>query len=228
MNYIDRYVHRLGAKGESLKETILNKSKRIANEKFSTSPSHYVVSVDDYKTDAIIFLNKDSNELDIHFRPDATVNVGSIVNYRNNNYLLIDFYENEIHPKGKLRLCNSTFPIESDKTHDLLKDEDGNIVVDDYGEPIVIESGGDVIYEPCIVEKKYYFNNRNEQITLPEDRVMVTLKYQEADSIAVNKEFNIYDTRFAIKDIDYTKVINGVGIMTITGERVMDKKNEHV
>lgn len=154
----------------------------------------------------------------------ADIELGNLFKIDELNWLVTTFPEdNKIYRKAEIRLCNSTFPIESNKTSVLKRDENGDIVRDRYGRPVMIESGGEIIQEPCIVETGYYFNNRNEQITLPEDRVLVTLKYQEAPNVNENVRFEMYKSRFKITHIDYTKVINGKGVMTITGERVTDK-----
>lgn len=126
--------------------------------------------------------------------------------------------DNKIYRKAEIRLCNSIFPIESDKTPVL-------IGYDKYNRPIYEEQVS-TKQVPCVVETKYYFNNRNEQITLPEDRIMVTMKYQKAPNIGKNKEFDMYESRFNTTFIDYSKVVNGVGIMTLTGERRMNKNGD--
>lgn len=132
------------------------------------------------------------------------------------NWLVVTFPEdNKIYRKAELRLCNSTFLLEIDKTKELKgKDSLGRPV---YEEVLVTKN------EPCIVETNYYMNNRNEQITLPSDSVMITLKYQKALNLDINKEFDLYNSRFRITFVDYSKVILDKGVMTITGERVMNK-----
>ncbi|MCM3110034.1 hypothetical protein [Lederbergia lenta] len=149
---------------------------------------------------------------------------GSLLEIEGNQWLIFSLPDdNKIFRKANIRLCNSTFRLEFDKTTVLMRDEEGNLVLDKYERPIPIEVEGKVVDEPCIVESKYYFNNRNEQITLPEDRILVSMKYQEVNNIGINKEFDLYKSKFRITFIDYSKVVNGTGVMTLTGERVMAK-----
>ena len=223
MNYVDKYIHRLKSKGDDMTTSLVNKSKRSTNDQFHTSPSFYIVKINGIETDSIVNNTKNYDEKQIFFRPDVAIDMGSVVEYKDKPYLLMEFIENEVYPTATLKLCNSLFPIESDKTPVLMTDEFGNLVKDKYGRPIPAPSSEIPVKEPCIVETKYYFNNRNEQITLPEDRIMITLKYQEASNIEMNKEFEMYKSRFRITFIDYSKVVNGVGVMTLTGERVMNK-----
>ncbi|MFO1442802.1 hypothetical protein KDN24_06185 [Bacillus sp. Bva_UNVM-123] len=223
MNYIDRYIHRLKSKGDNMSTSLINRSKRKTNDQFHTSPSYSIVKVNGIETDSIVNNTKEYTEKQIFFKPDVIKDIGSIVEYKEKTYLLMRFIENEIYPTATLRLCNSTFPIETNKTPVLMRDEDGNPKKDKYNRPILSPSSGLPINKPCIVETKYYFNNRNEQVTLPEDRIMVTLKYQEAPNIEINEEFEMYKSRFRITFIDYSKVVNTVGVMTLTGERVMNK-----
>ncbi len=148
---------------------------------------------------------------------------GNLINIEGNYWLVVSYPDdNKIYRKADIKLCNTTFHLELDKTTVLLKDENGNPILDNHGRPIYKEvpNTKDV---PCVVETKYYFNNRNEQITLPEDRVMISIQYQEANNLKENAEFNLYNSRFSIKFIDYTKVVNDKGVMIITGERVMKK-----
>jgi hypothetical protein len=146
----------------------------------------------------------------------ADIELGNLLKIDNYNWLITTFPEdNKIYRKAEIRLCNATFPIESNKTS-VLKG------YDKYNRPVYADEIT-IIDEPCIVETKYYFNNRNEQITLPEDRILITMKYQSASNIDISKEFEMYKSRFKITHFDFSKVINGKGVMVFTGERVMDK-----
>ncbi|TCJ01082.1 hypothetical protein [Cytobacillus praedii] len=148
---------------------------------------------------------------------------GNLIHLEGVDWLITTHPEdNKIYRKAEIRLCNSTFPIESDKTPVLMRDENGNVIYDDYGMPVFEDVQSETIHEPCIVETKYYFNNRNEQITLPEDRVLITMKYKESKSVDVNHRFDLYKSKFKITFVDYSKVVNGTGIMVVTGERVVN------
>lgn len=141
---------------------------------------------------------------------------GNLLKLEGDDWLVTTHPEdNRIYRKAEIKLCNSTFPIESDKTPVLIgRDPKTGRPIYDYQSTIT--------YEPCVVETKYFFNNRNEQITLPEDRVMISIKYHNDTNLEINKEFDLYKTRFRITFVDYSKVVNHKGIITITGERVMN------
>ncbi len=186
------------------------------------SPESYDVLINDVPNKAIIQTKSSDIARKILTRI-GDISCGDIVDYKKNKWLAVDFADdNRMYESSIIKLCNTTFHLELDKTTVLLRDENGNPILDNHGRPIYEEvpNTKDV---PCVVETKYYFNNRNEQITLPEDRVMISIQYQEANNLKENAEFNLYNSRFSIKFIDYTKVVNDKGVMIITGERVMNK-----
>lgn len=218
MSYLNTYKRRLQADGNNSTDGIVHASKQTVKNNFSNSLFSELVLVDEVEHEVIITQEKKSEDKKLLFKPDTKINIGSVIKIKELNYLTVDFLGdgiNEIYPTATLKLCNSIFPIESNKSP-VLKG------YDKYQRPIY-EDQITVTQVPCIVEKKYYFNNRNEQITLPEDRVMITMKYQEAPNLIENVEFDMHKSRYFIVDIDYTKVVNGIGIMTITGERRGDK-----
>ncbi|WP_080845559.1 hypothetical protein [Cytobacillus gottheilii] len=148
---------------------------------------------------------------------------GNILKIDGLNWLITTFPEdNKVYRKAEMKLCNALFPITSDKIPDLLRDENGNLIRDDYGRPIPIESGGEKKLEPCVVETRPALSQQTEQIRLPEDKILVTLRYQESKSLQINSEFDMYNSRFRIIFTDFSKVINGVGVMTLTGERLVN------
>lgn len=203
---------------EKNNDGFISASKQLASNNFKGGLFNTHVSVDGIERCAILKQEKKNENKKLIFPPDTKVDIGSVVKIKDYHYLIMNFLGdgiNEVYPTAELKLCNSTFPIESDKFPVLLG-------YDKFKRAITDEVSN-VKDEPCIVETKYYFNNRNEQITLPEDRIMVTLKYQESSSITVNHEFPMYNSRFRITHVDYSKVVNGKGIISVIGERVMNK-----
>lgn len=219
MSYVNKYRNYVTGNSKNEKSYI----RDYFDDSFYTD----TVLIDDVSTKALIKHEKKSENKKLILLPESNIDIGVSVRCGESNYLVVDFLGEgiyEVYPTATLKLCNSTFPITSDKTTILLRDEDGNLVLDDYDRPIPIEVGGEPIDIPCVVETKYYFNNRNEQITLPEDRIMITMKYLEAEDIQINKRFSMYKSSFKITFVDYSKVINGIGVMTLTGERVVSDK----
>lgn len=221
MSYFDVYKSRLKAYGNSSDEVTINTSKYIVNKSFDDSLFSTVISIDGVNIDVIVNQGNVSDEKTVLLRPDKVVNKGAIAIIEGLNYLIIDFDTNKVYPIAKAKLCNSTFPIKTNKTLVQKTDQNGNPVYDRFGDPVYIEVGGELVNEPCIVETTFLSRDQNTQLPLPEGRIHITLKYQKADCLKINYEFNMYNSRYKIYDIDYTKTISETGLMTIIANKVV-------
>jgi hypothetical protein len=56
---------------------------------------------------------------------------------------------------------------------------------------------------------------------LPQGQLRVTMSYR--DDVKVNDTFSMYNNTYKIRGIDYTKVINGKGIMVLAVEQVQSE-----
>ena len=127
---------------------------------------------------------------------------------------------NEIYPTATLKLCNSTYPIKQNKTKTLKLDTQGKPVTDKFGDPVYIYTDGQIINIPCIVESSIVAADENKQLPLPQGQLRVTMQYRE--DIKMNDTFPMYNNTYKIRNIDYTKVINSKGIMTLSVEQVVN------
>jgi hypothetical protein len=142
------------------------------------------------------------------------IDQGNIMTIDNLNWLIITLPEdNKIYRKAEMKLCNSTYPIKSNKTK-VLKG------YNQLGKPIYEDVYEVNRLEPCIVETSYYKTDSNAQLVIQNNQLSITIKYQISDTIAINEEFTMYNNQYKITDIDYTKVINEKGIIKIIAERV--------
>lgn len=192
------------------------------DELLNHSPEAYTVLVNNTDAKRVIVQYEEENErrLITHINE---IKLGDIITHKNHNWLVVAYVDdNKMHSFTTMKLCNALFPITSDKIPDLLRDEYGNLIRDDYGRPIPIETGGETKLEPCVVETKFAISQQTEQIRLPEDKILVSMRYQESKSLQINSEFEMYNSRFRIIFTDFSKVINGVGVMTLTGERLVN------
>lgn len=213
MDSMDRYIKRMNYKGANPNEAKLNTSKRITNSQFHTSPSFTIVKVNDVDTDSIVNEDAKYDEKQIHFRPDSLVDIGSVVEYKGKNYLLISFVDNEIYPKGELKLCNSTYPLPGEIT----KTQVGE---NEFGDPKWEYTESESTLLPCIAETTILSDDTNEAINLPEGNILITIPYTEHAELVEGKHFTMYGTAYKIIGIDYTKSINGVGLLIIKGKKV--------
>ncbi|KON87343.1 hypothetical protein AF332_11240 [Sporosarcina globispora] len=138
---------------------------------------------------------------------------GNLLKVRELNWLITTLPEdNKIYRKAEIQLCNSTFPISSNKTSVL-------IGYNEFDEPIYEDTVTEVT-SPCIVSTSMQSANTDEPINLPEGQIEVTIPYTESENILEGKEFKMYNATYKIIGIDYTKAINQTGLVIIKGKRV--------
>lgn len=223
MSYLDTYRNRLqSALGNSTRPSVFSSKNTIKNN-FSNSLFSEKVLINNVEHEVIPTQLEKSTDKKILMMPDVKINIGEVVRMNNLNYLVTDFLGegiNEIYPTATMKLCNSTFPIQTDETSILLTDDEGNPILDIYNDEQFIAIGGEPIDVPCIVETSYSTKDDNVQLPLPDNSIKVTIQYNNSSCIALNYEFEMYDETYKISHIDKSKVINGVGLLIITAKVV--------
>lgn len=182
-------------------------------ELLNNSPESYDVIINDNEFPTkVIVQQKSQDERYIHARI-GEIKIGDLVKHKSFNWLVIDHVDdNKMNLSTKMKLCNSTFPLKTDKTKVL-------IGYNEFDEPIYEYIDGEPIPLPCIVESNITSDNSNEAINLPEGRLNIIIPFTEHEDIADGKQFTMYGAVYNIIGIDYTKVINKVGVLTIQGKR---------
>lgn len=213
MSYFETYRSRLLSQGNSSAESVINSTKQVINNSFDSSLSARTVLIEGLSITVIVNQGKNSEEKSILFKPDTVINIGTVVIIDSFNYLVMDFEANEVYPVAKLKLCNSTFPIQSDKTQ-VLKG------YNEFDEPIYEYTESPPENVPCIVEAKIISDSVEEAINLPEGRLNVVIPFREHPDIAEGKQFTMYGSSYQIIGIDYTKSVNKKGILTLQGKKV--------
>lgn len=149
--------------------------------------------------------------------------IGRIEDIERGNLLLINGLtwlittfpeDNKIYRKAEMKLCNSKFPIENEIT----KVQIGTNPM--TGQPI-FEEIIEPIYVPCVVKHNTGRPSNTHQFMVPEGGLEITLQYQLSGNTVLDFEFEMYGQNYKIVDVDYTKVINNKGIMTIIAEKVV-------
>lgn len=152
----------------------------------------------------------------------SDVEIGNVMTIDNVNWLVITVPEhNKIYRKAEMQLCNSTYPIKSNKTRVLKVDSNGKPVTDKFGDPIYTYTDGTNLNLPCIAESSFMAADENKQLPLPQGQLRITMPYR--NDIKVNDTFPMYNNTYKIRNIDYTKVINGIGIMILSVEQVQSE-----
>lgn len=189
----------------------------------------YDAILNDEKKTKILLLNKFnmSKEFKTIIGRPEDIKRGNLFKIDNDYWLVVTYPENnKIYKKADAQLCNGTFTVKTESTFDFLRDENGELKYDRFGNPIPIEIKGEEKEIPCVYENKYMTTNDNQQLPLPDGRIHVTLPYVKADNININKEFYMEGIKYKISDIDYSKKIGNVGIMTIIADRVVKENGD--
>lgn len=213
MSYLDSYVKRVESMGESVKESQINRSKISLDKSFKTSPSFYVVEVNDEETESIVLRTRHYDQKKIYFKSGYSIQVGSVVKHEGNEYLILEKDRDRVYNFGMMTLCNAHFKLKTG-VEEIFRGTKPS------GEPVYekIVSYKEV---PCIVDSKYYSTSENASLPLPEGKLSILIQYQEADNLVVNHRFSLYEKDYVISDLGYVHVIDGVGYMEISAERVI-------
>lgn len=212
-NYIEKYKMFLRTDSN---DSIISINKDLVNDNFNQALFTEYVVVDDIEQTAIVKQKKKSEDKNIIFKPDTKLNIGSIVEWKNKPYLIIDFLGEgiyEMYPTATVKLCNSAYPIKLNKTETIVGHNQ-------LGKPISKDVYEIDKQEPCVVEMGIITTSTDKQLVIPNNQILVTIKYQQSDTLKENHEFTMFNNKYKIIHIDYTKVINEKGIIKITAERV--------
>ncbi|MFF3149204.1 hypothetical protein ACFVRU_47745 [Streptomyces sp. NPDC057927] len=140
---------------------------------------------------------------------------GDLIKYNGVYWLVTTMPEdNRIYRKAIVQLCSSYFPI---------KTEDKKVIVgfDKLNRPIYETVPGEVIHIPCVVDMtnaSVAIADVNESINMLDNKIFITIPFNEHPQIRHDAEFLMYDITYRIIRIDNTKSIDGVGLTRITGE----------
>jgi hypothetical protein len=217
-DYLNEYRSRMS------KISLVEHTKQEFVKKFIGNPNYKVITINGTQYETLYSQGKTSNEKSLLFVPNTKIDIGSVVELNGNSYLIMDFQGegiNQIYPSATLKLCNSTYPIKSVKTKVLKLDSQGKPVTDKFGDPVYIYTDGAITSLPCIVESSIIAADENKQLPLPQGQLRVTMSYR--DDVKVNDTFPMYNNTYKIRGIDYTKVINGKGIMVLAVEQVQSE-----
>jgi hypothetical protein len=157
-------------------------------------------------------LNEYREDRKIHFELTSVAQRGSYVYWKNRYWLILTKVEsNEAYLSAKITECNNTALIQTGTTKAVTG-------YDSLGRPIYTEVP--IIFTaPCFTTTKFASSVlQNDIINLPKGQMFVSFQYNSAYTITLNHQFNMYGYQYKIIDIDLTKVVNSIGIITILSE----------
>ena len=193
---------------------LVSDGKRILKHALEHGYESEEVLIDGTPTKAIFqskYSDKDGDSRNI-IAESGMIHRGSLVTKEDGQWLVTNLPTNNgIYDKGILELCNAELNIQ-------LKAVKTIIGYDPKGRPIY-EYIDQPLNLPAIAVKTNVVENINDAINIDEDRVKVTISYQDLDAV---EYFRVYDELYRIISRDKTKSINGVGLLILIGERSTD------
>ncbi|MDM5298084.1 hypothetical protein QUF51_07925 [Bacillus pumilus] len=153
-------------------------------------------------------------------KPDE-IKLGSVVEWDVGKWLIVTQpNDNKIYKKAEMQLCNNSIKLSSGD-----KQVDTGKVNEITGMPIKKLVPGDIIKVPCIFERTTSVNGSDQPINLPDGQAHIILPYSTNPQLKIGLKTQFYSEEYVVHDIDYSKVIDGVGtIKLIAKKKVSDNK----
>ena len=143
-------------------------------------------------------------------RPNV-IDRGMIVQQVDKSWLVISLpISNGIYDKATLQLLNASISIETEPVVTQF---------DKFGNPL---SSSEPVVQSfvCIADKSLVYGSADldNAVNLPDNKIKVIIPYTTEQF----NEFTLYDELYYVRDTDLTQVVDGKGLITITGERKVD------
>jgi hypothetical protein len=180
-----RYKRRLLNGSKSFFE---NTSKYL-NDSFTQSPFYSTIWLGEKEIDAIINDTNSVDEKNILLRPKNAIDKGEVIEYKNHDWLVMDFNEDQVYPTLKVRLCNQ-----------ILKS-----VTDGSEIPVVA------------IGKRTDFDEEEDYLIVTTNEITVFASFQLANHIKLTDRFTMNNSGFEVIGIDnVTEVFQDKGVVKFT------------
>lgn len=140
---------------------------------------------------------------------------GDYVDFQSDKWLVVNRpYFNKIYSKSEMALCNEEITIVVGESEPEIIEEDslgrpvyGDTVLETDTIPIVVESKTDQAFD------------RDEQINLPEGRLIGQIQYDPSLPISLETKFEIFNATYRVYNIDLSQVYKDKGVMRLFIEK---------
>lgn len=176
MNVWDLYESRISSRGSSQREVVLRREQNMLSNKIPNNLSYHHTTIDGIPCDVAIINSDNLNEKTILAIDKKIIRCGSMVEWMNNHWIIIELDANdEVYQKAKMLQCNY-----------LLK---------------WIDDSGKICEQWCVIEDgtKYLtgeYEDRNFVVTRGDSRIAMTIA-KNSDTIKFKRE-----CRFLVGDPD--------------------------
>lgn len=180
----------------SYKRRLLNGNKsffenttKYLNDSFTQSPFYSTIWLGEKEIDAIINDTNSVDEKSILLRPKNSIDKGEVIEYKNYDWLVMDFNEDQVYPTLKVRLCNQ-----------LLKS---------------VANGSEI---PVVaIGKRTDFDEEEDYLIVTTNEITVFASYQKANHIKITDKFTMNNRAFEVIGIDdVTEVFKDKGVIKFT------------
>lgn len=196
MGYFEKFKKRMESYGSNALEDYKNSSIHLVNDAFSDIPSFRVVTINNVEVDSrIVQIGNQSDMQNILFRPGYIFSKGDYVTFDEGTWIMLDFFVNEIFPKGRITKCENELRWVTDGVT--------NVV-------------------PCAVSINLLYLEEENYVEVPDGTIIVRTQYNETTkSIKIKDKFVFGRSSFEVSVIDdFSDVYNEKGIMKITMKRI--------
>jgi hypothetical protein len=219
MDYLEFYKRKVENTGGSETKSMMDASKRFVSRYFKEYPDTQTIQITDFSYTAHDVLvrvteGKTYKEKRLILYPDTHFDIGCLVDYNNEKWLITDKYENQISDSLKIELCNGEIVFQTPPTRI-------PIGTTPWGEEEYQEIPGSTITIPCIIQSvRELYDGNYEQINVVDTRIALKIQNQNNEYISVGIEFEIFNTKYRIYGIDKSQTINDKGVLIILAEKV--------
>jgi hypothetical protein len=218
-NYFDRYKTRMNASGSSMGNTFKNSTIDFINKSFKDSPNYKQVDINGVTTDVRIVDNENkSNEKTLLFKPGIANVYGENALIDSENWLVVEYFKDEIHPKATIHRCNNTITITTDGAKTKIGETE-------WGEPVYDTSSGTTYNFPCVIKSLREMNdtdNESNEINIIESRIVLIISSStDANNvIKENTEFSMFSNVYRVYSFDRSKIYNDKGLLVVLADKI--------
>jgi hypothetical protein len=188
-------------RGSNIREAQKNHTMTVINNDFTNSPSYKIVKINGVDTDVRIAERSSTLNLNLSqyklltFRPESKFNLGSLVEFNDYKWLMIDFTDSDLFPLAAIQKCNEElrWKDETDTLHSI----------------------------PCVVNKspmeRILIRNSSNDVPIVDQMMYVLVNYEDvATLIKTSQRFILGNQAYRVNGVDdLTFVYNGKGLVQI-------------
>lgn len=226
MSYIDDYMARINATGNTIKDSQFHSTSKFIESTFAESPFYKVVKWNNQDLEVRLMdvnsITRSNQLMPVQygikfalFKPNVVMNLGELLQIDTDYWMVTDFTsDNTLFPKAKIQICNFNLQVKTGETKTLLG-------YDDYFKRPVYDEQPTHATMQSILKNTVGNITLNSEVNLPSEKMLITITYNDTSKlIKENDEFDMYGRQYKVVGIDFSNVYSDKGIITLTTERV--------